>query len=84
MTDSTVVSLADAGIYDLNDIPARMEGMAALVRAGEYGETESGVCVLINKEGELTVCGWGRTYDIHSVGLLSLGIQFLAANRTKR
>ncbi len=77
--DTNVVRLVEVGRPDLNDIPARMEAVAASIRNGEVAPAAA-VAVFIDESGELVVYGWGKTETIHSVGLLNLGAIWLATN----
>lgn len=63
----------------LDDIAALMEAVAAEVRRGDL-KAVSGACVLLTDEGEVQVFGWGRTDDLHAIGLLHLGIDWLVAS----
>jgi len=82
MSDDKIVSLVHRNVAD---VPAMMEGMAKEIRDGKAGNVLSGVAVFLSDEGDVTVCGWGRESDeIHSIGLLQLGVSALATNQCKR
>lgn len=81
MTDLKVVELPGG---DLLDIPKRMETVAGQIAAGDHGVVTAGVCVLVDDAGNLKVFGWGRTDDVHTVGLLHLGAAWLAQHRVER
>lgn len=78
------LTVVELGRGDLNDIPARMRGAADAIEAGEHGDVQAGVAVVIDGNGVPVIFGWGKTTDIHSIGLLHLGAAWLAANRVER
>lgn len=82
MSDHLKVVPLDAG--NVQDIPAMLENLAAQIRAGEVGPFESGAGVLIGHDGDVVVLGWGRTDDIHSIGILHIGAAWLERNRAIR
>jgi hypothetical protein len=70
---------------NLADIPKLMETVAAELRAGEYGEVRSGVCVLLGKDGTPHVFGWGADADdVHAIGLLTLGAAWVGKSEVVR
>jgi hypothetical protein len=68
-------------VSHLDDIATLMEAVAAEVRNGDI-RAISGAGVLLTEHGEVHVFGWGRTDDVHAIGLLHLGIDWLAGRKT--
>jgi hypothetical protein len=81
MTDLRVV---DFPTGNFRDIPAALEVMAKLIREGVLGDVVSGAGTFLRSDGSVVVCGWGDTSDVHSIGLLTLGAEWLAARRVVR
>jgi hypothetical protein len=75
VTDLKVVKLPTG---NLQDIPALIETVAKQTREGEFGKVVAGVCVLLNDDGEPQVFGWGDADAVRSIGLLTLGAQWLS------
>lgn len=70
----------------LRDIPAMMRKLATAIENGEYGDVTAVVAVVLDDTdgGRPIVFGWGDTNDIHSIGVLQLGIGFLQASEVRR
>lgn len=85
MSDSaTGPKIVPLGVSNLNDIAASMEIVAKAIRDGKHGALESAACVLLKDNGEPVIFGWGKTHDIHSMGLLTLGASWLASAKWER
>lgn len=50
---------------------------------GDYSPTKAMVAVQIAENGEIKVYGWGETDDMHAIGMLHCGLNFLATNRVE-
>ena len=73
------------GRGNLDDLVALSQNLADQIKSGVHGDLRSGVVVLLKANGEPVVMGWGREADdIHGIGLLTLGAQWLSARETKR
>lgn len=71
-------------VGNLHDIPALLEALAREIQDGQHGTVISGAGVFVDEQGSVFVCGWGRTDDIHSIGLLQLGSAWLASHKVER
>lgn len=69
---------------DINDIPRLMRNIADEIEAGNRGPIFCGAAVFLDDDGVPTVFGWGRTGDVHSIGLFHIGANLLAAHKTVR
>ena len=69
---------------NLADVAASMEQAAADIRASQDAPVLSAACITLDANGEIAVYGWGRTDDIHSIGLLQLGAAWLASHKVVR
>ena len=72
------------GVTHLHDIPTLLRNLANEIENRVHGDLVAGAATFLCANGEVFVCGWGRTDDVHSIGLLQLGAAWLAANRTAR
>lgn len=81
MPGPTVVQLPTG---NLNDIAALIRQVADDIESGQYGKIVSGAAIALNEEGAPVVFGWGRTDDIHSIGLFHLGASWLASHKVVR
>ena len=79
-----MTNLIEIGKANLHDIPALLENFARELREGVHGDVVAGAATFLQDDGDVLGFGWGRTDDVHSVGLLSLGAVGLAANRVAR
>lgn len=70
--------------HDLQDIPACMRNIADQIEAGNLGEIISGAAILMAADGTPTICGWGRTNSIDSIGLFMIAVHWLAAHNAER
>jgi hypothetical protein len=70
----------------LRDIPGMLRKLASDIEAGEHGEITAVVAVALEATGggRPIVFGWGDTDDIHTIGILHLGIGFLVAHEVRR
>lgn len=77
-------TLVEIGKPHLHDIPTLLRNLAAEIEAGAHGNVVAGAATFLVEDGEVFVCGWGRTDDVHSIGLLHLGASWLATHRVER
>lgn len=80
MTGPQLVEFTGGSLADVAD---SMETAAADIRALAI-PVVSAACITIDEDGQLAVYGWGRTDDVHSIGLLQLGATWLATNKVSR
>jgi hypothetical protein len=78
--------VVDIGINNLLDIPAMLRRLADDIEGGEYGDIKAVVAVAVEATGggSPIVFGFGETDDIYSIGVLHLGIGFLAQSEVRR
>lgn len=48
-----------------------------------YVPTKAMVAVQLCENGEIKVYGWGETDDMHAIGILHCGLNFLSANKVE-
>lgn len=77
-------TLVELGKPHLHDLPALLRNLAGEIEAGAHGEVVAGAATFLLGDGGVFVCGWGRTDDVHSIGLLQIGASWLATHRVER
>jgi hypothetical protein len=61
-----------------------MRAAADAIEKGDRGNIQAVAAVAIDDAGAVVVWGWGRTFDVHTVGLLHVGAAWIASRRTER
>lgn len=79
-------ALVELNRPNLRDIPQMLRRMADAIEAGDHGDVTAVVAVALEATGggRPVVFGFGDTNDIHSIGVLQLGVSFLVAHETRR